>query len=107
MSKQIQGVDCEEFDVVGGFDDLERYLFRLIREDGWEIPDCFLENHSIWDLVNTYLEPEGYLLVLQETDSGDDGAPGMSFGHYGLRLDKPRHEVRDFARQLIMDTCQG
>ncbi len=103
MSKQIQGVDREEFDIVGGFDDLEHYLFQLIREDGWKIPDCFLETHSIWDLVNTYLEPEGYLLVLQETDSDDDGGPGMSFGYYGLRLDKPRDEVRDFARILILE----
>ena len=107
MSKQIQGVDCEEFDLVGGLDDLESYLFKLIREDGWEIPDCFLENHSIWDLVNTYLEPWGYLLVLQDTDFHDDGAPGTSFGYYGLRLDKPRSEVREFSRKLIMETCRG
>jgi len=105
MSKRIQGVSLKEFDVVGGRDDLENYLFALICDDDWEIPDCFLENHSIWGLATDDLEFEGYVLILEDLDGHNDAGPGLSFGRYGLRLEKPRSEVRDFSRRVIMETC--
>lgn len=106
MSKHIQGVSYKELAVVGGSDDLERYIFRLISEDDWEIPDRFYDDHSLWNLLSQDLEFQGYVLVLEDHDAGEDGGPGSSFGHYGLRLEKPKDEVRDFARRLIIDACK-
>lgn len=107
MNKDIQGVNYNEFAVVGGLDDLTKYMIHLICDDDWEIPDRFLENHSIWNLVNHDLEFEGYVLVLEDHGWNDDVGPGASFGRYGLRLDKPRRAIRDFARSLIIEACQG
>ena len=106
MSEHIQGVNCEEFAAVGGRDDLERYVLRLICEDDWEIPDSFYEEHSLWHLLSHDLEFHGYVLVLEDHNAGDDGGPGSSFGRYGLRLEQPRHEIRDFARGLIINVCK-
>mgnify|MGYP006298768633 CR=1 FL=1 len=90
----------DEFDVVGGMDALESYLFGLIAGRDWEFPESFDENTTMWEFAREHLEFHGYVTIVEDASYETD-VVGMDYGWFGLRLDRDAQELRAFARKTI------